>query len=290
MANQKNDLWTVLRMLEWGTGFFKKKQIPDPRHSIEWLLADVLEWKRLALYLAYERPLSPAELEKLRPMIKRRAAHEPLQYIIGHTDFMGCRIDVNPSVLIPRIETEQLVETLLEKTQQRHDEQLNLLDVGTGSGCIPLAIKQAIPGWNCFGSDISADALELAKMNAELNNLDVTFFEADLFRLEDADMPDPPWDIIVSNPPYIEPGERPAIQKQVSTYEPDIALFHESPLDVYKAIAAFAHRRGAMLFLELNDRMADDIREIVLAFYPHAEIANDLDDNPRFLIADTEAN
>jgi len=196
MANQKNDLWTVLRMLEWGTDFFKKKQIPDPRHSIEWLLADVLEWKRLALYLAYERPLSPAELEKLRPMIKRRAAHEPLQYIIGHTDFMGCRIDVNPSVLIPRIETEQLVETLLEKTQQRHDEQLNLLDVGTGSGCIPLAIKQAIPGWNCFGSDISADALELAKMNAELNNLDVTFFEADLFRLEDADMPDPPWDII----------------------------------------------------------------------------------------------
>lgn len=290
MANQKKELWTVLRMLEWATDYFSKKQIPDPRHSIEWLLADVLEWKRLDLYLAYERPLSPGELDKLRPLIKRRAAHEPLQYIIGHTDFMGCRIEVNPSVLIPRIETEQLVETLLEKTKQRHDERLNLLDVGTGSGCIPLAIKQAVHNWNCCGSDISAEALELAKKNAALNNLAVTFFEGNLFHLEDVATPDLSWDIIVSNPPYIEPGERPAIQKQVSAYEPDIALFHENPRGVYEAITAYAHGCGAALFLELNDRIAGDIREIALTYYPHAEITNDLDGNPRFLFADSAAN
>ncbi len=285
MGNQKEDLWTVLRMLKWATDYFKRKEIPDPRHSIEWLLADVLSCKRLDLYLSYDRPLSPAELEQLRPMIKRRASHEPLQYIIGYTDFMNCRIEVNPSVLIPRIETEQLVELLLEMTADRQQETLNLLDIGTGSGCIPIAIKQKVPLWNCIGMDISENALKCAKQNAHLNNLEVSFFKGDLFNPVHSEDAKNDWDIIISNPPYIQSGERPAIQKQVSKFEPENALFHEKPLEVYQSITEFASTHNALLFIELNDRLAPEIFDIVNRLYNRTKLHYDLDRNPRFISA-----
>lgn len=285
MGNQKEELWTVLRMLEWATDYFKKHEIPDPRHSIEWLLAQVLDCKRLDLYLKYDRPLSPGELDQIRPLIKRRAAHEPLQYIIGHTDFMNCRIELNPSVLIPRIETEQLVELLLDKTSGRHKKPLNLLDIGTGSGCIPIAIQQEVPAWKCSGTDISSDALQCARSNAELNKQNVLFFEVDLFNLNDSPAADTPWDIVVSNPPYIQSGEKPSIQKQVSAFEPEQALFHDNPLRVYSSVVQFAKKHNADLFLELNDRIADEILTVTKQEYPMAQLHNDLDKNPRFISA-----
>ena len=107
--------WTVLSMLEWGTEYFKERGIPDPRLSIEWLLAETLQVKRLDLYLKFDRPLSQSELNDIRPLVKKRARHEPLQYILGYTHFMNARISVTPDVLIPRIETEQLVEILLDE-------------------------------------------------------------------------------------------------------------------------------------------------------------------------------
>ncbi|REL38524.1 peptide chain release factor N(5)-glutamine methyltransferase [Rhodohalobacter sp. SW132] len=285
MASQKEELWTVLRMLEWATDYFKKKEIPDPRHSIEWLLAEVLECKRLDLYLKYDRPLSQQELDSIRPLVKRRANHEPLQYIIGYTDFMNARIEVNPSVLIPRIETEQLVELLLDKTAGFHANKLNVLDIGTGSGCIPISIKQAVPNWNCWGMDNSEPALACAKQNATLNSVDVVFFEGDLFEPENSEAENLELDLVVSNPPYIQPGEKPAIEKQVSEFEPESALFHDKPLEVYHSITAFAHRKKAHLFLELNNTLADEILGIVQQFYPGAKIEKDLDQNPRFILA-----
>lgn len=283
MGNQKEELWTVLRMLEWATEYFKEKQIPDPRHSIEWLLADVLNCKRLGLYLSYERPLSPAELGRLRPLIKRRAAHEPLQYIIGYTDFMNCRIEVNPSVLIPRIETEQLVELLLEKTAARQGEELNLLDIGTGSGCIPISIKLKNPRWNCSGFDISDNALMCAKKNATANNAEVSLFKGDLFNAEKGEAGNKNWDIIISNPPYIKTGEKPTIQEQVVKFEPEVALFHDNPLLVYQSITDFAHANNAALFLEINNHLAQEILAVVKQSYPKAKLHNDLDNNPRFI-------
>lgn len=285
MSSQKEDLWTVLRMLEWATDYFKKKEIPDPRHSIEWLLADLLGCKRLDLYLKYDRPLSPGELDQIRPLIKRRAAHEPLQYIIGHTDFMNCRIELTPSVLIPRIETEQLVELLLDMTSGRHNEPLNLLDIGTGSGCIPIAIQQEVPAWKCSGMDISPEALQCARSNAELNKQNVSFFEGDLFDLSASPAADTSWDIIISNPPYIQTGEKSTIQKQVSGFEPAQALFHDNPLRVYSSIVQFAKSHKADLFLELNDRLADEILALTHKKYPMAQLHNDLDKNPRFISA-----
>lgn len=149
--------WTVLSMLEWATDYFEQKDIPDPRHSIEWLLAETLGIKRLDLYLKYDRPLSPDELDQLRPMVKRRAEHEPLQYIIGYTDFMNARISVDKSVLIPRIETEQLVEIILDQQSGTENKNLSVLDIGTGSGCIPIALKMECPDWKLSGIDISAE-------------------------------------------------------------------------------------------------------------------------------------
>jgi len=285
MGNQKEELWTVLRMLEWATEYFSEKKIPDPRLSIEWLLADVLNCKRLDLYLSYERPLSPAELGRLRPLIKRRAAHEPLQYIIGYTEFMNCRIEVNPSVLIPRIETEQLVELLLEKTAGRQGEELNLLDIGTGSGCIPISIKQKNPQWNCSGFDITDEALACAKKNAGLNNTEVTFFKGDLFNVNQCEAANKSWGIIISNPPYIQTAEKQGIEEQVLKYEPAQALFHDNPLVVYQAVTDFAHTNNAALFLEINNHLAQETLAVVKQAYPHANLHNDLDKNPRFISA-----
>ena len=175
----KADVWTVLTMLEWGTEYFSGKGITQPRLSIEWLLSHVLDCKRLDLYLAFDRPLSQAELEELRALVRRRAQHEPLQYITGHTDFFNCRIDVNPSVLIPRPETEQLVEMVLDWGAER--PHCRVLDVGTGSGCIAIALKKAKPGWDVTGIDISPEALKTATGNAVINEADVRFAPGDLF-------------------------------------------------------------------------------------------------------------
>lgn len=284
-----NDLWTVLRMLEWATDYFNEKGIPDPRHSIEWLLAEVLNCKRLDLYIKYERPLSPSELDKIRPLIKRRAEHEPLQYITGSTNFMGCHISVNPAVLIPRIETEQLVELLLESTSQLKDTSVNLLDIGSGSGCIPIAVKKFRPSWNCFGIDISDEALAIARKNAEANDLAVQFSKGDLFSLDKLDKPESGWDIIISNPPYININEKPTLEKQVFDYEPGLALFVDEPMDIYRPIISYAHHQNASLFLELNDKLADQILDISTPFFPGAKLLDDLDKNPRFLIADSDS-
>ncbi|WP_340104076.1 peptide chain release factor N(5)-glutamine methyltransferase [Rhodohalobacter sp. 8-1] len=280
-----DDYWSVLRMLEWATEYFKKKHVPDPRHSIEWLLADVLGCKRLDLYLQYERPLSPDELDRIRPLVKRRADHEPLQYITGSTNFMGCHIEVNPSVLIPRIETEQLVELLLESTSDLEHSPVTLLDIGSGSGCIPIAIKKFRPAWTCHGIDISGDALSLSEKNAAANDVDIQFDKGDLFNLDQVSKPSRGWDIIISNPPYIGPEEKPSLEKQVTDYEPGLALFHDNPLDVYRPILSYAQQENASLFLELNDQLADQILKLSTGYFPAAKLKADLDKNPRFLLA-----
>lgn len=284
-----DDYWSVLRMLEWATEYFRKKQVPDPRHSIEWLLADVLNCKRLDLYLQFERPLSPDELDRVRPLVKRRADHEPLQYITGSTNFMGCHIEVNPSVLIPRIETEQLVELLLESTRELEHSAVNLLDIGSGSGCIPIAIKKFRPAWSCYGIDISDDAVTLSKKNAAANDVDIQFDSGDLFSLDQINKPNRGWDIIVSNPPYIGPNEKSSLEKQVADYEPDLALFHDDPLEVYRPIISYAHQENTSLFLELNDQLAEQILKISVALFTSAQLKSDLDKNPRFLLAGLSA-
>ncbi|MEX0647410.1 MAG: peptide chain release factor N(5)-glutamine methyltransferase [Balneolaceae bacterium] len=285
MSSSKR-VWTVLSMLEWATGYFEEKNVHSPRMSIEWLLADVLQVKRLDLYLQYDRPLSVEELDKIRPMVKRRASHEPLQYITGYTDFMSATFRVTPDVLIPRPETEQLVEIVLEQFRDQSTAPVSLLDIGTGSGCIPVSIKKTYTEWYCAGMDISAKALQIARENAAANETKIDFFEADLLNIQNhSDISGRNWDIIISNPPYITNDEKDALDPQVIDFEPALALFHDSPVILYKKIAEFAASQKASLFLEINNSLVQDIHDTIASLYKTVNQACDLDGNKRFIIA-----
>lgn len=277
-------VWTVLRMLEWATDFFERKQVKSPRFSIEWLLAYVLSVKRLDLYLAYDRPLSSEELEELRPMVKRRAAHEPLQYITGETDFHHVKIKVQPGVLIPRQETEQLVNWILELHGDK--ESLKVLDVGTGSGCIPVALKHARPTWNIFATDISEEAISIAKENAEYNETHISFHQDDLFHPES--LIDHKFDLIISNPPYIHPNEKNSLDDEVKNFEPELALFCESTQKMYQALedlcSVYLQTNGTV-FLELHEDHSQEALHIFQEGNWEAIVKNDYSEKPRFLKA-----
>ena len=270
-------------MLEWATDYFNKRDVQDPRQSIEWLLSEILAVKRLDLYLQFDRPLSSEELDRLRPLIQRRAKHEPLQHITGSTQFMNTTIAVSPDVLIPRIETEQLVDLLFEQTQSISEKSVKMIDLGTGSGCIPIAIKKNRPKWECTGIDISETALQLAKENAQTNSVDVSFQKANIENLQSQMGSD--WDIVISNPPYISISEKEEIHKQVLDFEPHLALFHDNPLYLYKKILQFTSESDAKLFLECNDKTADQVAKIAEDFFSDISLLNDFDGNKRFVIA-----
>ena len=283
--SRKVEEWTVLSMLEWGTDFFEEKNIPDPRHSIEWLLAETLDIKRLDLYLKFDRPLSPRELDTLRPMVKRRAQHEPLQYIVGYTDFMNAHISVSEHVLIPRIETEQLVEIVLDNHQSEDD--LTVLDIGTGSGCIPVALKMEQPNWDVSGIDISEDALNTARENAEQNSADVSFSTGDILNPDSISISGS-LDLIVSNPPYVKPEEKDILEQQVNDYEPAEALFFDDLNKMYNSIIEFASQKlteNGFLYLELHENYSQQILALFEEKKWSARIKNDYDNKPRFIIA-----
>ena len=278
-------MWTVLRMLEWATDYFEQHGVDAPRLSIEWILADVLDSKRLDLYMQFDRPLSPSELDQIRPLVKRRAKHEPLQYITGYTDFHSVRIEVNPSVLIPRSETEQLVEIILDS--ENKDEDVSFLDIGTGSGCIPIALINAAPKWNAVAVDNSSDAIQQASHNAELNGTDITFHEVDLFDLDTEALPTP-LNFIVSNPPYVLPEEREILDPQVREYEPAQALFTEDYLKLYRRIIEIAEKSltpDGRLYLEIHHQKAADIITLFDVSSWKAEPRADYDGNHRFIVA-----
>lgn len=277
--------WNVLSMLEWATSYFEEKGIRNPRFSIEWLLAHVLDVRRLDLYLLYDRPLDPDELAYLKPLVKRRSEHEPLQYITGETDFFNVTIKVRPGVLIPRMETEQLVEMVLQ--QYPGNPNLRVLDIGTGSGCIPIALKKESPSLNIFASDISEDALEIARENATKNHTDITFIKDDILSpraFKDGEK----FDIIISNPPYILEEEREDLDLEVREYEPSLALFCSSTSSMFSAIHNFAlnhlHEEG-QLYLELHENHANEVLEIFNTQNWSASVVKDYGNKDRFLIA-----
>ncbi|MCC5934602.1 MAG: peptide chain release factor N(5)-glutamine methyltransferase [Candidatus Cyclonatronum sp.] len=275
--------WTVLSMLDWATGYFESKSINQPRLSIEWLLADALACKRLDLYLQFDRLLHTKELSTLKPAILRRAAHEPLQYITGKTDFFGLEMKVGPEVLIPRPETEQLVELILEDAAQ--ESELCILDAGTGSGCIAIALKTERPDFLLSAFDISRQALETARINAEKHKAQIRFFEHDLFR-PDLTGGAGPYHIIVSNPPYIPFSERASIDREVAAFEPETALFHHDVSSVYAALARFGRknlRPGGTLYAEIHENLGPEISREIAGYGFQVQIRQDYAGKDRML-------
>ncbi|MCH8567224.1 MAG: peptide chain release factor N(5)-glutamine methyltransferase [Balneolales bacterium] len=282
--------WTVLSMLEWATSYFEEKGSPSPRLSIEWLLSHILQCKRLDLYLMFDRPLTTDELKELKPLILRRAKNEPLQYLTGSTDFFGLEFKTNPSALIPRPETEQLVEYILNMDLP---ERVRVLDIGTGTGCIPISLKTERTDWDVYACDISKETLELAQTNASTHKTDISFFEHDLFipTLPESIIPpeaEVSFNLIVSNPPYIPEADSATIDREVKDYEPRLALFHKNIPSVYKALISLAQinlKAGGYAVFEINENLGDEI----LGCFPEnrweTSLHKDFSEKNRFIVA-----
>ncbi len=241
----------MIDILKWGEDYFHTKGFESPKQEIEWLLCDVLNYKRIDLYVQFEQPISQNELTQLKGWIKRRVDREPLQYITGTTEFYGHKIKVNPHVLIPRPETERLVDVALHCIGNMTSP--NILEIGTGSGCIPIAIAGEKPDANITAIDISADALNVAKENAQFNQMShIQFLEIDFF----TSMPDGTFDLMVSNPPYIPKNEMNETMVEVREHEPRVALTDEKDgLSFYQRIATEAKsiiNPGGWIVLEVG--------------------------------------
>lgn len=229
------------------------------------ILNSITKLTKTQLHVSPEKELMETQIGMLLLSVKKLQTHMPVQYVLGEADFFGLKFKVNPSVLIPRPETEELVAWVLEEKEAGSDveksgerEKLKaILDIGTGSGCIPIAIKKNWPKAVVFALDISAEALQTAQKNALLNQVEVNFFQSDILNF-DAVKEARQFAIIVSNPPYITPKEKKLMQPNVLDFEPHQALFvpEENPLQFYKAIAKYASfmlQKNGLLFLEINE-------------------------------------
>ena len=210
---------TVLEVLRRTTGFFEGKGMDSPKLQAELILAHGLGLARMDLYLQHDRPLSETELESIRPLVKRRAGREPVQYIEGRANFMGVDFEVDPRVLIPRPETEELIERVGEWLEDKPPGRL--VDLGTGSGAIALSLARLFPDAEVLGTDVSADALVVARGNAGAQGLEarVNFLESDWFSALEGS-----FDLVVSNPPYLTDTELQEAEPEVRDYEPVGAL------------------------------------------------------------------
>ena len=215
--------WRVVDIIKTSADFLEKKGVPDARLDAEILLGNILNKNRLELYLFFDRPMSKEEMDLYREHIRRRGTREPLQHIVGETGFMNLILKTTPAALIPRSETEILVEKTLGLNVK---PAARILDIGTGSGCIAIALAQSLEEAKVLGIDVSKDALALAKENAVLNQTQVVFQEVDI--LQALPRIDQRFDIVVSNPPYIAPEEKDHLQAEVALFDPALALFDES--------------------------------------------------------------
>lgn len=234
---------------------------------VELMLAHVLGLKRLDLYLQFDRPLTPEERGTFRPLFERRLKHEPLQYILGQTEFMGLALAVNRSVLIPRPETEVLVERALEILKEHTSHPAAVLEIGTGSGNIAVALGVLAPNSTIVSIDNSAEALKVAAENVARHLLtNVTLMEADVFR--DL-LPGETYDMVISNPPYVSWEEFQMLQPEVREFEPANAVTdNASGMTVISRIARIASSRlrpGGVLLMELGYGQSERVREAVEA-------------------------
>jgi release factor glutamine methyltransferase len=253
------ETWTVLKVLQWTAGYLKDKEVENARLDAELLLAEVLDLDRIGLYLNYDRPLNAVELNAFRQMVGRRSRREPLQYILGRTEFWSLPFAVNPAVLIPRSDTEILVEEALA----RAPAEGMILDVGTGSGAIAVALAHELAGARLVAIDISAAALRVAEENAQHNGV---AGRIDFRQLDLAGLPPGPFDLIVANPPYIPTADLAGLMPEVRDFEPAMALGGGSDgLDCYRLLAEQAAGHlvpGGWLLVEVGIGQASPVREL----------------------------
>lgn len=219
---------------------------------------------------------------KLEEGLKRLENGEPVQYIVGNVQFFDLLLDVNPNVLIPRFETEELVDRLIKYINKYFKNDIKILDIGTGSGCIALALKSKLNNAKVDACDISAEALNVARMNAKKNNLSVNFIESDLFKNIDSR-----YDVIVSNPPYIAENEE--IMDIVFKNEPHLALFANNNglyfyEEILKSASNYLNKKNIIAF-EIGEKQSEEVKNIALKYFPNSKVAleKDLQNRDRFV-------
>lgn len=260
--------WTVLALLEWTTHYLRERSFEESRLNAELLLAHALRLPRLGLYLQFDRPLSARELALFKKLLLRRMTHEPVQYILGETEFMGLPFEVTPAVLIPRPETENLVEESIRWLKSSGSAEGRILEIGTGSGNIAVALGKFLPGAHVTSLETSGDALEVARRNCVRHGLgNVEFLRRDVFSpgLE-GEFGGRAFDAVVSNPPYVSEAEFNLLEPEVREFEPRLATTDGADgFRFIRRIAGLATgilRLGGGMFLEIGYGQAEAAERI----------------------------
>jgi release factor glutamine methyltransferase len=288
-APASDDVWTVQKILQWTAGFLKGRGIESSRLESELLLATVRKCARIRLYTDFEAVVTGPERIQMREMVKRRARREPLSYIIGEREFYGRTFEVGPGVLIPRPETEMLIDVALEHIAV--DDSCLIADIGFGSGCIATTIALQRPTSAVVGTDLSDAAMDYATRNISRHEVEdrVTLFQGDLMQPL-AQTAIGQLDGIVSNPPYIRDSDMAALQPEVAEYEPREALIGGlDGLDVVRKLIVDSRdciRPGGFIVLEIDPPQADEVCQLLQANgFQQWRVRQDLDRHDRVVQA-----
>ena len=280
---------TIRALLDGSVQALERAGIPSARRNAEWLLCDALGERRIGLLTRLDEPVPPVAAERFEALLARRLSHEPLQYVLGYTEFFGLRIAVSPDVLIPRPETEQVVEEALRVIESTDEPRV--LDVGTGSGCIALAVKSRRPEARVWACDVSEGALAVARGNAAAIGLDIPLFRADALAPDFAAVArgvTGALDLLISNPPYIAAAEMADLPEEVRSFEPHLALVAPNdPLVFYRRLGAAGRalmRPGGHIVMETHaDFGAEAARLLRELGYAEVELLDDYAGRPRIL-------
>ena len=293
MGHGGKDIWTIFNSLFWAETYLNKFKTPNAKIDAEYLLAHILKCKRQELYLNPEKQLTNQEINTFKGFIQKRSKREPIQYIIGEEEFRGLIFKVTRDVLIPRPETELLVEEavkIIERQRAKGKRQKAIIiDLCTGSGCIAVSIAKEIDNCKVYATDISEKALSVARENAKRHSVEdrITFLQGSFFEpLNDQGL-EGKIDILLSNPPYVSKKDMEKLQPEIKEYEPSLALYGgEDGLDSYRTIIPQALpylKKGGYLILEIGFGQAEGIKELFArhSTYGKIEIIKDLSEIER---------
>ena len=288
--------WTIQKLLNWTTEYLTQKKVDSPRLSAELLLSNVLGLKRIELYTQYNRVVEEEHLAKLRELVRRAGQHEPVAYLVGRAEFYSIEFEVTPDCLIPRPETELLVQRAIELLRQRAGPH-QVCDLCTGCGVIAVAIAKNVPDTKVIATDLSETALGVAAKNVKKYGLDerVELLQGDLFEPLIPQLDMAPFDLIVCNPPYVSAAEYEKLGKNVKDYEPRTALYGgEDGLELYRRIAEqvgrFLDSDGALL-LEIGYEQGPAVRELLAqtGLFGIIKVDKDLSGHDRIVMAQRAA-
>jgi release factor glutamine methyltransferase len=284
--------WTIKRLLGWVTDFFTQKAVDSPRLSAELLISHVLGLNRIELYTNFDRPLSKPQLDRLHQLVKQAVQNEPVAYLIGRCEFYSLEFKVTRDCLIPRPETELLVERAIEFLRHRPGKQL-VCDLCTGSGCIAVAIAKNVTDTELYATDISDAALQIAIQNAQKQNVAerIKFLQGDLFEPLIPQMDKCRFDLVVCNPPYVTGSEYETLERNIKDYEPaDALLGGADGLEMYRKICERAEqflKPDSALMFEIGYAQGKSVTALLeqTKLFTDAVVEKDLQNNDRIIIA-----